>query len=82
MKKQKWPPAYPWDISMSYNRHINYNFIFILGQTLPKTTRLIQGDRNAHKVLECLSYVASLYGEQVILLQYLPCIVDMVIFYT
>ena len=46
--------------------------------TLPKSTRLVQGDRNAQKLLECLSYVAGVYGEQVILLQYIPCIIDMV----
>ncbi|XP_069116265.1 WD repeat-containing protein 81-like isoform X2 [Argopecten irradians] len=44
----------------------------------PKSSRLVCGDRNAHKVLECLSCIAQMYGEQVILLQYVPCIVDMV----
>ncbi|XP_021379977.1 WD repeat-containing protein 81-like isoform X2 [Mizuhopecten yessoensis] len=44
----------------------------------PKSSRLVCGDRNAHKVLECLSFIAQMYGEQVILLQYIPCIVDMV----
>lgn len=34
-----------------------------------KTT--LSGDRNAVKVLECLTAIASLYGEQIILLQYL-----------
>ena len=47
-------------------------------EKLPKTTRLVQGDRNAQKILECLTYVASLYGEQVVLLQYIPCVVDLV----
>ncbi|XP_045187189.2 WD repeat-containing protein 81-like [Mercenaria mercenaria] len=45
---------------------------------LPKSTRLVQGDRNAHKILECLSSVSCIYGEQVILLQYIPCIVDLI----
>ncbi|KAL3874505.1 hypothetical protein ACJMK2_037514 [Sinanodonta woodiana] len=45
---------------------------------LPHTTFAVMGDQHAVKVLECLSYVACLYGEQVILLQYLPCIVDLV----
>ncbi|XP_060555300.1 WD repeat-containing protein 81-like isoform X2 [Ruditapes philippinarum] len=45
---------------------------------LPKSTKLVQGDRNAHKVLECLSSVSCIYGEQVILLQYIPCIIDLI----
>ncbi|XP_062604872.1 WD repeat-containing protein 81-like isoform X2 [Saccostrea cucullata] len=43
-----------------------------------KTSRLVFGDRNAHKVLECLSEISQLYGEQVVLLQYIPCTIDMV----
>ncbi|XP_076442450.1 WD repeat-containing protein 81-like [Babylonia areolata] len=43
-----------------------------------KTSRCIQGDNNAHKVLECIGFVASLYGENIILIQYLPSIVDMI----
>ncbi|XP_056021929.1 WD repeat-containing protein 81-like isoform X3 [Ostrea edulis] len=43
-----------------------------------KTSRLVFGDRNAHKVLECLSEISQLYGEQVVLLQYIPSTVDMV----
>ncbi|KAJ8309436.1 hypothetical protein KUTeg_014310 [Tegillarca granosa] len=43
---------------------------------LPKTSRLVCGDKNAHKILECLACIAQLYGEQVLLLQYIPCIVD------
>ncbi|XP_052767541.1 WD repeat-containing protein 81-like isoform X2 [Mya arenaria] len=46
--------------------------------SLAQSTRQVQGDSNAHKVLECLSYVACIYGEQVILIQYLPCITDMI----
>ncbi|XP_046400829.1 WD repeat-containing protein 81 [Ischnura elegans] len=34
--------------------------------------RKLMGDSNASKVLECLSSIAALYGEQLILLQYLP----------
>lgn len=43
-----------------------------------KTSRLVFGDRNAHRVLECLSEISQLYGQQVVLLQYIPCTVDMV----
>ncbi|XP_050406001.2 WD repeat-containing protein 81 [Patella vulgata] len=43
-----------------------------------KSSKLIVGDTHSHKILECLGFVAELYGEQVILLQYLPCIVDLV----
>ncbi|KAL4239028.1 WD repeat-containing protein 81 [Mactra antiquata] len=45
---------------------------------LMKSTRLVQGDRNAHKILECLTSVSCIYGEQVILLQYIPCIIDLI----
>lgn len=48
------------------------------GEDLLKSTRLVQGDRNAHKILECLSSVSCIYGEQVILLQYIPCIIDLI----
>ncbi|XP_025836479.1 WD repeat-containing protein 81 [Agrilus planipennis] len=36
------------------------------------------GDGNAAKVLECLSHIAGLYGEQLILLQYLPHMSEMI----
>ncbi|KAK3578526.1 hypothetical protein CHS0354_007782 [Potamilus streckersoni] len=48
------------------------------GKGFPHTSYAVVGDNHAVKVLECLNYVACLYGEQVILLQYLPCIVDLV----
>ncbi|KAK3093971.1 hypothetical protein FSP39_022380 [Pinctada imbricata] len=44
---------------------------------LPKTSRLICGDRNANKIIECLSFIAKMYGEQVVILQYIPCAIDM-----
>lgn len=43
-----------------------------------KSCRLVGGDVYAVKVLECLSFVAILYGEQVILLQYFTAMEDMV----
>ena len=43
-----------------------------------KTSRCVVGDGNASKVLECIGFVASVYGENIILIQYLPSIVDMV----
>ncbi|XP_012942081.1 WD repeat-containing protein 81 [Aplysia californica] len=45
---------------------------------LIKTSRLIVGDRNANKVLECIGFTIVLYGEQVILIQCLPNIMDMI----
>ncbi|CAG2226311.1 WDR81 [Mytilus edulis] len=43
-----------------------------------KTSRYILGDRHAEKVIGSLMFIAQLYGEQVILLQYIPSIVDIV----
>ncbi|XP_048259803.1 WD repeat-containing protein 81-like [Haliotis rufescens] len=43
-----------------------------------QSSRLVTGDSHALKVLECLGYVTLVYGEHVILVQYLPTIVDMV----
>ncbi|ESO90187.1 hypothetical protein LOTGIDRAFT_233981 [Lottia gigantea] len=43
-----------------------------------KSSRLVIGDEHCIKILDCLGFVAQLYGEQVILLQYIPCIVDLV----
>ncbi|XP_046619150.1 WD repeat-containing protein 81 isoform X1 [Neodiprion virginianus] len=38
---------------------------------------MLVGDRNASKVLECLTAIAGLYGEQIILLQYLGHMVEL-----
>lgn len=38
----------------------------------------LKGDLNAFKVLDCLSRIASLYGEQFIMLQYIKHIADLV----
>ena len=38
----------------------------------------IQGDFNASRLLGCLTSVASIYGEQLVLLQYLPHAVEVV----
>ncbi|XP_029642520.1 WD repeat-containing protein 81 [Octopus sinensis] len=43
-----------------------------------KSSQLVNGDVSAVKVLDCLSFMALLYGEQVILLQYFPAMEDMV----
>lgn len=37
-----------------------------------------QGDINASRLLTCLTYVVGLYGEQLVLLQYFPHMVDVV----
>lgn len=36
------------------------------------------GDLNAKKVLDCIAFSAILYGEQIILIQCLPNIMDLV----
>lgn len=36
------------------------------------------GDNNAFKVLECIAFVAALYGENIILIQFIPSIIDLV----
>lgn len=38
----------------------------------------VVGDRNAVKVLECLSNIAALYGEQLILVQYFPHMTELI----
>ncbi|CAM1309662.1 SPTBN5 (predicted) [Pycnogonum litorale] len=38
----------------------------------------VVGDNSSRKIIDCLSCIASLYGEQMILLQYLPYITDQV----
>ncbi|XP_017887166.1 WD repeat-containing protein 81 [Ceratina calcarata] len=39
--------------------------------------RVLVGDRNAAKVLECLAAIAGLYGEQIIVLQYFAHMVEL-----
>ena len=43
-----------------------------------KTSRLVAGDKNSKKVLECIAFTTVLYGEQVVLIQCMPIIIDMV----
>lgn len=82
------PRSYvPWThrtISVISNKYDSYQLITLIvlccfpEKRYSKTSRLVYGDRNAHRVLRCLSDIAELYGEQVVLLQYIPCCVDMV----
>ena len=55
--------------------------IFLFLDDKLKSSRLILGDKHAEKVIKCLVYIAQLYGEQVILLQYIPSIIDLVSVY-
>ncbi|XP_018566395.1 WD repeat-containing protein 81 isoform X2 [Anoplophora glabripennis] len=43
------------------------------------TSSHILGDRNAAKVMECLSSIAALYGEQLILFQYIPHMSELIL---
>lgn len=61
-----------------YGNFIDLVCIQYTEKRFSKTSRLVFGDRNAHRVLECLSEISQLYGQQVVLLQYIPCTVDMV----
>ncbi|KYM87455.1 WD repeat-containing protein 81 [Atta colombica] len=51
------------------------NFMHLKGVTWKKP--ILAGDQNAVKVLECLTSIAGLYGEQIILLQYFAHIVEL-----
>ncbi|KAM0737071.1 WD repeat-containing protein 81 [Formica fusca] len=51
------------------------NFVCLEGVMWKKS--LLAGDRNAVKVLECLTAIAGLYGEQIILLQYFAHVVEL-----
>ncbi|XP_036144900.1 WD repeat-containing protein 81 isoform X2 [Monomorium pharaonis] len=53
----------------------NENFMHLEDTTWKKP--ILTGDRNAVKVLECLTAIAGLYGEQIILLQYFAHIVEL-----
>ncbi|RUS77104.1 hypothetical protein EGW08_015141, partial [Elysia chlorotica] len=44
-----------------------------------KTSRLVAGDKNSKKVLECIAFATVLYGEEVILIQCMPIIIDMIV---
>ncbi|KAK7504154.1 hypothetical protein BaRGS_00004458, partial [Batillaria attramentaria] len=48
------------------------------GDSVVKTSRRVVGDENAMKVLECIGFVASVYGENIIVIQYLPSTMDLV----
>lgn len=42
------------------------------------TKKSVLGDTNAEQVLECLQCIAIIYGEQIILLQYISHIKELV----
>ena len=52
---------------------------FCSGDFISTTRKRVVGDRNAYQVLDCLSYIATLYGEHIILLQYLQHVKELVI---
>ncbi|XP_050471214.1 WD repeat-containing protein 81 isoform X1 [Bombus huntii] len=49
--------------------------LFIEG--IPWNKKVLLGDHNANKVLECLAAIAGLYGEQIIVLQYFAHMVEL-----
>ncbi|XP_041353185.1 WD repeat-containing protein 81-like [Gigantopelta aegis] len=65
-------------LALCYFGHEQLQIIQNTDDDCLKSSKLVVGDRNAQKILECLGHVALLYGEQVILLQYIQCIIDMV----
>lgn len=72
---------HPYEIIQVYiHVHVYKEYSIFSDKRLPKTSRLICGDRNANKIIECLSFIAKTYGEQVVILQYIPCAIDMVSF--
>lgn len=65
-------------LTLCYLRAENLQPMSASGNTFPSPDTLqivgwkIVGDQNATNVLECLSTISALYGEQLIVLQYLP----------
>ncbi|KZC07325.1 WD repeat-containing protein 81 [Dufourea novaeangliae] len=47
-------------------------------QGITRKEKVLVGDRNAVKVLECLTAIAGLYGEQIIILQYFAHMVELI----
>ena len=45
---------------------------------LSTTKKAVYGDNNAEQVLDCLQCIAIIYGEQIILLQYITHIKELV----
>jgi len=59
--------------------YVHYSICCVLlDSAVVKTSRCVVGDNNAHKVLECIGFIPALYGENIILIQYLPSITDLV----
>ncbi|CAK9833039.1 WD repeat-containing protein 81 [Anthophora retusa] len=50
---------------------------FLCMEGIPWNKKVLIGDRNATKVLECLAAIAGLYGEQIIVLQYFAHMVEL-----
>ncbi|CAG9767150.1 unnamed protein product [Ceutorhynchus assimilis] len=62
-------------LTLCYVGKENLLFIGIDGRSvkdLSVTSTKVVGDENAHNVLQCLASIAALYGEKLILFQYLP----------
>jgi len=48
------------------------------GRGLSLTNHYVVGDKHASQVLECLSHIVTIYGQHVIVLQYLHHVRDLV----
>ena len=59
-------------IEIGLQGHVKESNIFQISGTS------IQGDLNALRLLNCLTYIVALYGEQFVLLQYFPHMVEVV----
>lgn len=51
------------------------------GDTESLMNHYVVGDKRASLVLECLSHIVAVYGQHVIVLQYLHHVKDLVYFY-
>ncbi len=51
---------------------------YISEDSLNTTKKYVVGDLHSSQVLECLAFIAILYGQQIIILQYLPHVREIV----